>query len=142
MKKTLLISILLVYGVALANAQISAWVKGVNSEGDTLVLPNANIYWSGSLQGTVSDLNGYFSIDTPPEGEVLITSYIGYKNDTISPPYKTQVYYIILKELNILNEVKITANGSNTHIDRLNPIWTQNITDGETCCLLQLSRKF
>lgn len=46
-------------------------------------LPNANIYWSGTENGTTSDDNGRFIILKNPKSTNLIISFTGYQNDTI-----------------------------------------------------------
>lgn len=140
MKKILIISLILIYGAGVSLAQVNGVVKGINSNGDTILLPNANIYWTSISNGTTSNLDGSFSIDQPSEGVSIVVSYIGYHNDTISAPFSSQPYIIIMKENSFLNEVEISSTGAGSHIDRMNPIYTENITDGElkraACCNL------
>ncbi len=140
MKKIMIISLILIYGIGSLEAQISGVVKGINSQGDTILLPNANVYWSNNNVGTTSDFNGNFSINKPSDDLHIIIQYIGYKNDTLYAPFSTDPYEIILIEGRFLNEVEITSDGAGTHIDRLNPIYTENITDTElkraACCNL------
>ncbi len=46
-------------------------------------LPYANISISGTDRGTISNLNGKYSLETDETENILIVSYIGYKTDTL-----------------------------------------------------------
>ena len=74
---------------------------------------NANIYFEGSYEGTISDAEGHFELTTDLDGEQLFTvSFIGYEpyNRLIHLSGKDTLLYVVLKpEVSELNEVVITA---------------------------------
>ncbi|MCG8699512.1 MAG: carboxypeptidase-like regulatory domain-containing protein, partial [Bacteroidales bacterium] len=59
-------------------------VSETNSDGQTIPLVGANVFWLGSLQGAVTDANGNFRIETLNNIKSLVISYVGYQNDTIN----------------------------------------------------------
>lgn len=123
-------------------SQISGIVYGAGAGGGKTVLPAANVYWSDRTFGVTTDMNGNFSIAEPPPGEKVVVSYVGYENDTITD-FSAGSIEVILKESNILSQVDIVDNGTGSHLDRLNPLWTQEIGSGElqraACCNLSES---
>ena len=47
-------------------------------------LPGANVYWLSNEKGTVTDINGMFSLDSYPTSTKLIISYVGFISDTLT----------------------------------------------------------
>ncbi len=78
----------------------------VTADGELIV--GANILNTNSQQGTISDINGQFSI-VGNEGDRLEISYIGYETTQVLIDDR-QTYAIALKSLN-LDEVVVTALG-------------------------------
>src|SRR5690554_3913216 len=50
----------------------------VTSSSDGLGLPGANILVKGTFTGTVTDINGDYSLSVPSESDTLVFSSIGY----------------------------------------------------------------
>ncbi|MDR1258291.1 MAG: SusC/RagA family TonB-linked outer membrane protein [Tannerellaceae bacterium] len=70
----------------------------------------ANTVEKGTINGTITDYNGEFSLNVSPDATITV-SYIGYKNTDIAVGNETY-YTIRLKEdLEILDEVVVTALG-------------------------------
>jgi hypothetical protein len=57
----------------------------VNDENGELIT-GANVVEKGTVNGTVTDVNGHFSLEVPADGAVLQVSYIGYITQDISVP--------------------------------------------------------
>jgi hypothetical protein len=79
-------------------------------------LPGANLVWlnvdgqfSGS--GTASDVNGYFSMPSAPPGcGTIQASYIGYKNEIITPESANEsISFQLSEQATNLQEVEIIA---------------------------------
>ncbi|MCD4709728.1 MAG: carboxypeptidase-like regulatory domain-containing protein, partial [Bacteroidales bacterium] len=104
-------TILLVLVTVSAVAQQT--ISGTISDKKGIPIINANIYFEGSYDGTISDAEGGFELTTDLEGEQLFTvSFIGYEeysrmihlngNDTL-------LAVVLKPEVSELNEVMITA---------------------------------
>ena len=84
-------------------------VKGKVIDENGQSLPGASVKVKGTSAGTVTDINGEFSIDIPDNG-ILVVSYIGYQSQEIAINGRTSVT-ITLASSAKLNEVVITALG-------------------------------
>lgn len=69
------------------SAQQNKVVKGrvIDQNGDAVI--GASVLVKGTTRGTITDVDGNFSIDVA-KGETLVISYIGYVNQEIVPTGK------------------------------------------------------
>jgi hypothetical protein len=75
-------------------------------------LPGANILVKGSYLGTVSDLNGHFTLEVPSSDSILIITYIGYNTEEVSVKAKDPELKIVLEEnVSSLEEVVVVGYG-------------------------------
>lgn len=87
------------------NRQIAGYIRDVHGE----PIIGANIHVTESDVGTISDFEGYYSIEVPA-GKKISVSYIGYVTQTITPKKESQ--NIILQEDNqTLDEVVVVGYG-------------------------------
>ena len=95
--------------------QSSGIVKGmvVDKNGEAII--GATVKIVGSSQGTVTDLDGKFSIDVP-EGTTLSISYIGYKTQLVRAG-KGPVTVHLMEENKTLNEVVVVGFGTQKKSD-------------------------
>ena len=92
-------------------------------------LPQANLYWAGTTQGTVSKADGTFEIKKPKQSNLkLVASFIGYKNDTFVISENQNFIKIILKYGKQLDEVVVQENLGGSYISKINPIQVERIT--------------
>jgi TonB-linked SusC/RagA family outer membrane protein len=87
-------------------------VKGkVTSETDGLGLPGVTILEKGTTNGTVTDINGDFSLSVNSGSAVLVFSYIGF--NTVEMPVNNQatLNLAMVEDIQSMNEVVVTALG-------------------------------
>lgn len=96
-------------------------------------LAGANIYWIQSSTGTTTGGEGDFVINRPVAARKLVASFVGYKPDTILVASNAKSVEFVLIPLGALDEVVITKRKSGSHINKIDPIMTQNITGAELC---------
>ncbi len=82
MKKTLLILVLLIVSVPLvwAQRQVSGTVTDADEGGS---LPGVNVLVKGTTIGTVTDIDGNYSINVSDESPILTFSSIGYTTQEV-----------------------------------------------------------
>lgn len=87
--------------------KISGVVKDVN--GETVI--GANVLVKGTNNGTITNVNGEFSLDGVRRGDVLQISYIGFA--TLEVPYNGQALgtIVLSEDAKTLKEVVVTALG-------------------------------
>ena len=76
--KKIFISILLCLLAFAASAQL----KGVVRDSKGNVLAGANVVWKGTNLGTTTDGDGLFFLQTQPDVNEIVTSFVGFFNDT------------------------------------------------------------
>ena len=87
-------------------------VKGhVTSSEDGLPLPGVNVTVKGTTTGTVTDMQGSYSIPVENENEQLVFSFIGLQTTEISPSDQSTVYVKLLEDVSQLSEVVVTGQG-------------------------------
>lgn len=103
-------------------------------------IAGANVYWSGSTQATSTDTSGRFSIPRILQTNLLVISYVGFRNDTLKIGSESDLE-IVLRNDQTLSEVVVRGNSSS--IDRLSPHQTEIITSRAlakaACCNLSES---
>lgn len=93
-----------------AMAQILVKGKVSDKTGESII--GANIQVKGTTQGTVTDIDGNYSIDVPNEKSVLLFSYIGTQNQE-KVVGKNRVINVTLDEnTEVLDEVVVVGYGT------------------------------
>jgi outer membrane receptor for ferrienterochelin and colicin len=113
-------------------------VTEFSEEGVETPVPGAILQWLNSSVGTVSDIEGNYSIDKINTTNILVVRYASYDNDTIPVKKEQSELNIILSSSHTLNAVSVVAREGS--FISIKPIFTQVIT-GEglrraACCNL------
>jgi len=93
-------------GVGIITAQTQVRGTVVDEAGEPVI--GATIQIKGTTQGTVTDMNGNFSLSAPSNG-TLVISYVGYGTQEV--PVSSNVRVVLREETEILEEVVVTALG-------------------------------
>ncbi|MDF1547640.1 MAG: TonB-dependent receptor [Bacteroidales bacterium] len=92
-----------------ANAQTVSGV--ITDSGDGQPIPGVNILVKGTSNGTISDLEGKYSVEVLGENPVLVFSFIGYKNVEVEVAGQTVINVQLEVESTGLDEVVVTGYG-------------------------------
>ncbi len=98
--------------VASVDQQVGRVIQGVITDETGTTVIGANVSVKGTTQGTITDLDGKFTLEVPSDNAVLVISYIGYiEQQIVIKNQKT--WSIVLKEeaLN-LDEVVVVGYGT------------------------------
>ena len=106
------ISVFLLLGNLLAEAQTGKNISGiVVSEVGNEPLIGVNVVQKGTTNGSVTDLDGRFTL-TVPDGSILQISYIGYQEQLVTVKPDVAMYHVVLKEdSQALEEVVVIGYG-------------------------------
>ncbi len=66
-----------------------------NENGYHVSLNGANVYWLDTSVGTITDIDGNFSLPYKKEYKKLVVSYIGYKTDTLTINEPKMVHHLL-----------------------------------------------
>lgn len=115
-------------------------IQGTITDETGLAVIGANVVVKGTTIGSVTDVDGRFSLEVPSDDAVLVVSYIGYAEQLI-PVKKQKNWVIVLKEdSQSLDEVivvgygvqkKVTMSGSVSSVksEDITKSSTSNISD-------------
>ncbi len=80
-------------------------------------LPGVNIQIEGTLIGTVTDLNGRYSIEIQGTGSTLVFSFIGYLSERVTVTDQTVINIKLLPDIIKLDEVVVVGYGTQKRSD-------------------------
>lgn len=86
---------------------------------DTMKEPviGASVSVTGTTNGTITDLDGNFSLELPDGDASLQVSYIGYKSQTISVGNKSSVVIVLEEDQKVLDEVVVVGYGTQKKVN-------------------------
>jgi len=109
MKKIFLLLLLFFGSFVSINAQQSISGTILDDSGEPLI--GVNVLEKGSTNGTITDVDGNFSIQSLIDNPTLIISYIGYKTIALDYSDNGEPLNITMKSDNLLEEVVVVGYG-------------------------------
>lgn len=109
-KSWILLTILLTcsFGVSAQSITVNGIVKDNSGEG----IIGANVLQKGTTNGTVTDLDGNFSLTIPDRNTVLVISFLGYVTQEITVGNQTILNVILKEDTQNLDEVIVIGYGT------------------------------
>ncbi|WP_373843262.1 SusC/RagA family TonB-linked outer membrane protein, partial [Bacteroides heparinolyticus] len=98
--------------------------KVVDNTGEPVV--GANVVVKGTSNGTITDVNGNFTLSVSPKSSLNI-SFIGYKTRTVTVGNQSQLTIVLEEDANMLGEVEITAEFGMKRVARAVGSSVQNV---------------
>jgi TonB-linked SusC/RagA family outer membrane protein len=112
MKKNLLVTIVLLLTLlGSVLAQTRTITGTVTSAEDGESLPGVNVVVTDLTIGTITGINGEYSIEVPPEAQSLEFSYVGFETQTIAIGNQTVIDVALVVSAIALEEVVVTSLG-------------------------------
>ena len=110
-RKLMLLMTCLFIGIGLVNAQISKVTGTVMSEEDGLPVVGASIVVKGTTLGTVTDMDGKFTLtNVPSSAKTLVISFIGMKSQELN--IKSEMKVVLHSDAEVLDDVVVVAYGT------------------------------
>ncbi|NCF41770.1 MAG: TonB-dependent receptor plug domain-containing protein [Bacteroidetes bacterium] len=131
MKKLLILIVGFLLSVAPAFAQ--SVITGTVMDAElNAPLSGANVIESGTSNGTMTDFDGKFSIETTANSGLVVVSYVGYQSMTVSFDGSTDLGTLTLVADNSLGEIVIVGSGViDLADDRKTPVAVSTIRSAE-----------
>ncbi|ELR69423.1 TonB-dependent receptor [Fulvivirga imtechensis AK7] len=113
MKKFLLLSFMLTFVFSLGEtwAQERTVSGKVTSIEDGSALPGVNVVLKGTTMGTVTDVDGNYSLSVPSEGGTIVFSFIGLATEEVAVGTRSVIDVQMSPDVQQLSEVVVTAVG-------------------------------
>ena len=112
---------------------VSAHLHGivVDDKGEPLV--GANVWWAETTVGTTTDAEGMFEIEPIRQTKLLITSYLGYCNDTLRVRDRKPMTIVLIPDNEQLDEVTVEAKKQSVIKSRFSAFDTESFGQAELC---------
>ncbi|GAA0879246.1 TonB-dependent receptor [Algoriphagus jejuensis] len=91
-------------------------ISGTVTDPSGLGLPGVTIIVEGTTKGTVTDVDGNYSLDVEP-GEVLVFSFIGYKSQRVTVHNQAVVDLVLQEDEKSLDEIVVVGYGEQKKAD-------------------------
>ena len=111
--------VLLSSGFASAQGTVTGIVKD-----DVGTLPGVSIQIKGTTQGTITDVNGKFSLNVPEANAVLLFSFVGYTTQEISLSGQKTLEVTLIQDAMNLSEVVVIGYGTQKKSDNTGAVAT------------------
>lgn len=112
--RTQLTLFLLFFSISLFAQQFAQKGKVIDEKGESVI--GANVQVKGTSIGTVTDIDGNFSIDVNPSSEIEV-SYIGYLTQVLKPQQNTLIMVTLKEDTQSLDEIVVVGYGSQKKIN-------------------------
>ncbi|HAS60522.1 MAG TPA: TonB-dependent receptor, partial [Algoriphagus sp.] len=119
MRRVLLGFVLLMMNASLVWAQSRTVTGKVTSKEDPAGIPGLSVVVKGTTQGTVTDLDGNYSLSVPSSDAVLVFSFVGLRTKEVPVENKTVINVVMESDVKALEEIVITGQGSGVEKRRL-----------------------
>lgn len=100
-------------------------IVGLITDGNGVPIPGVTIIVEGSTVGTVSDIDGKYTI-AAESGDQLVFSFIGYKSQKIGVGNQSEINVVLLEDEQALEEVVVVGYGTQKKEDVTGSIATVN----------------
>ena len=130
MRNKVILVVSLMFAVC-AGAYAHAWGTVLDDKGEPLV--GANVYWAGTTIGVATDIDGRFQLEPVQRTNLLVTSFMGFHNDTTAVTAHSELTIVLVSNL-LLEEVDIVERKMAVLRSRLTPLATETLT-GEALCM-------
>jgi len=111
MRKIIHLLLCLVVGMGIVSAQTKSVRGTVISAEDNEPIIGASVLIKGTGIGTITNIDGEFTLEAPETAETLVVSYLGMTAQEIAIGNNQSGFRIVLKSNLLLDEVVVTAMG-------------------------------
>ena len=112
-------------------AAAHVWGTVLDDQGNPLV--GANVYWAGTTTGVATDLDGRFKLEPVKTTNMLVTSFMGYHNDTTEVTQHAELTIVLVSDL-VLEDWNIVERKMSVLRSRVSALQVETIT-GEALCM-------
>ena len=113
LRNFLMVSLCFFLAALTAQAQENVIKGTVISAADDSPLPGVNVIVKGTSYGTITGIDGTFSLNAPADAETLLFSYIGFKSQEVAINGQSNFSITLEEDAQELSEVVVTALNQN-----------------------------
>jgi TonB-linked SusC/RagA family outer membrane protein len=88
-------------------------ISGVVSDQNNVSIPGVNVFVKGTQNGTITDVNGKYSLEAPGDG-ILVFSFVGFETFEMPINQRSVLDIMMTESVETLNEVVVIGYGTTT----------------------------
>jgi TonB-linked SusC/RagA family outer membrane protein len=111
------------------NAPVAVTITGKVIDEDNQSLPGVNVLFKGSSSGTITDMEGKYSLSVPDANGTLVFSYIGYTTQEVPLNGRTTINVTLAADIKALSEVVVVGYGSQLKKEVTGSVQTVNAAE-------------
>ena len=115
MRFVLMIALLFSTGMLSAQQQKTITGTVTSSSGETL--PGVSILIKGTTLGTITNIDGEFTLDAPATAETLVFSFVGMDSQEVAIANRTVIDVVLKENIHGLDEVVVVGFGSQKKVN-------------------------
>ena len=104
-------------------------VKGTVVDAANIPVIGANVFVKGTTHGTITDMDGNFTLTNVAENSTLVISYIGFLEKNVEVGNKTSFDIVLLEDSKKLEEVVIVGYGTQKKVNLTGSITAVNASE-------------
>jgi TonB-linked SusC/RagA family outer membrane protein len=112
MKLKFLLTTLILCFALVVQAQNVTVTGSVTSSDDGIELVGVNVFVKGTTTGTITDVNGNFTLNVPVESAILVFSYVGYVVQEVAVGNQRTIDIVLEVDVAALEEVVVVGYGT------------------------------
>lgn len=106
-RRGLSMMLFVLFSVTVATAQLLVRGTVIDQTGETVI--GASIQLKGTTQGTITDIDGKFSLGVPDKKAVIIVSFIGYATKELQVDTTKPMSIVLEEDTKVLDEVVVVG---------------------------------
>ena len=111
--KTQLTFLLLFFTLSIFGQEVVEGQLLIQENNETYPLEGVNIYWLNSINGTVSNQKGQFTLARDNSTDQLVLKYLGFKTDTLKVVSGKKIIHFMKEDTGeSLDEVELTQHAN------------------------------
>ncbi len=104
-------------------------IRGTVTDAGNTPMIGVNVVEKGTLNGTVTDINGNFTLNVVSPGSVLVFSYVGYITQEITIGERRQFTVVMQEDLESLQEIVVVGYSTQAKKDITGSVTVVNTKD-------------
>ena len=107
--KRLMFIFLCMYSIGIFAQNITVTGLVADTQGEPLI--GVTIQVVGTVHGTVTDIDGRYTLSNTPSDAILVFSYVGTQSQTVNVNGRTTINITLLEDSEMLEDVVVVAYG-------------------------------
>ena len=106
------------------NQQLNRKITGTVKDNNGEPVIGANVSVKGTTNGTITDVDGNFSLENISDNDIIVISYIGYTSQEIKAGKQTSLKIILKEDTQAIDEVVVVGFGTQKIVNLTGSIGT------------------